>query len=71
MPRYCMAQRLLDSESFISEVNKSGTSIRLYFITEDHISAVGKIIANKTLKTLSGTMKLHQVILADHIEREI
>ncbi|KAL8600087.1 hypothetical protein ACOMHN_051633 [Nucella lapillus] len=54
---------ILNSKTLVVELAKTRTSINLNVISDDDIKAVEKQIKNKTLKTVPGTMKLHQLIL--------
>ena len=54
---------IVDSKTLVDQLSQTDTSIHLYTITADDIEVVEKEVEDKTLKTVPGTMKLHQVIV--------
>ena len=53
---------ILSADDFINQVQKN-TKIQLYEVSQEEISAVEENIEDITLKTVPGTMKLHQVFV--------
>ncbi|XP_070182136.1 uncharacterized protein [Littorina saxatilis] len=53
---------ILNSKDFVAKL-KPSTSIKLYTIQGSDIMAVEKRICNKTLKTVPGTMNIHQILV--------
>jgi len=54
-----------NAEEFMKIVEKSDSSIRLYIVRESDILETETKLREKSLKTIPGTMKIHQVITDD------
>ncbi|KAK3108762.1 hypothetical protein FSP39_015119 [Pinctada imbricata] len=53
---------IMNAQQFIDAFTPSSTSIYLYKVDQSDIDTVGESLKNVNLKTVPGTMKLHQVI---------
>lgn len=61
---------LMNRRSFADEMNKAGRTSKLYIIDDFDLKEVEKCLYKKTLKTIPGTMKLHQLIVTspEHLQ---
>ena len=61
---------IMNCKSFADEVNMARRTSKLYIIDDFDIKEVEKCLHEKTLKTIPGTMKLHQVIVTspEHLQ---
>ncbi len=55
-------QDIEDAEVFYRKVKKAGTSVKLFFIGEDEVTALAERMENVPLLPIKGTMNVHQVI---------
>ncbi|MES9906221.1 MAG: hypothetical protein ABW168_26520, partial [Sedimenticola sp.] len=53
---------IIDAHSFIQELTKANTDIKLFYVDPSSVKQFDDILRSQNLQTVPGTMKIHQVV---------